>query len=189
MKKLLIFVMVAALLLGTIGSVSGEEDVEVVDYKVLLGFLPGDPSGWEGDDPYGQTISFGEGTFSMASKSFVKSGTDGEITADVAITDYAANIMGWSGVWGGYFEWESTEGYAKRGTFQGFPSWEAFDKESDEYTMLVGINDRFLVMVSTNSDKDTLDDFMSSIDIDGIASLGGGSTAVSTTTEEEGTQS
>ncbi|MDY6864599.1 MAG: PGF-CTERM sorting domain-containing protein [Halobacteriota archaeon] len=189
MKKLLIFVMVAALLLGTIGSVSGEEDVEVVDYKVLLGFLPGDPSGWGGDDPYGQTLSFGEGTFSMASKSFVKSGTDGEITADVAITDYAANIMGWSGVWGGYFEWESTEGYAKRGTFQGFPSWEAFDKESDEYTMLVGINDRFLVMVSTNGDKDALDDFMSSIDLDGISTLGGGTTAVPTTSEEEETQS
>jgi len=181
--------MIAALLLGMIGSVSGEEDEGAVNYEVLLNFLPEDPSGWEGDDPYGQTFSFGEGKWSMATKTYTKSGTDGEITADVAITDYAANIIGWNGVWGANFEWESTEGYAKSGILQGFTSWEVYDKESNEYTILVGVNDRFVVMVSTNSDKDTLDNLLSSIDLDEISSLVGGSTIVSTTGEEEETQS
>ena len=188
MKRLMIFVMIAALLLGMIGSVSGEEDLGPVSYKVLLSFLPGDPSGWEGDDPYGQTLSFGEGEFSAASKTYTKSGTDGEITADVMITDYATDMMGWNGVWGGQFEWESTEGYAKSGTLQGFASWEAYDKESNDYTTLVGLNDRLIVMVSTNGDKDTMDTFLGSIDLEGMSSLDSKSTIVSTTGEGEETQ-
>jgi PGF-CTERM protein len=45
----------------------------------------------------------------------------------------------------------------------------------------VGINDRFLVFITTNSDKNMLDKLADSIDYKGIAALGGGAPAPTVT--------
>jgi len=109
----------------------------------------------------------------MAEKSYTKSGTE-DITADVGIMDSAFYQVGWWAAWQGFYAWESTEGYGKTAEVKGFPAWEVYTKDGNDYGLYVGINDRFMVFISTNSDKDTLYAFANSIDYSGIATLGGG---------------
>lgn len=62
----------------------------------------------------------------------------------------------------------------KRTTFRDFPAWDINDKDSNDYCLSIGINDRFMVVISTNSHKNTLDQFGNLIHYKGIADLGGG---------------
>jgi len=87
------------------------------------------------------------------------------------ITDYALYTTGWSAAWKGFHPFESTEGYTKSVTIKGFPAWEVYSKDTGDYSLYVGINDRFLVFIMTNSDKDTLYKFANSIDYNGITKL------------------
>jgi len=145
---------------------------DAVHYNTLIEFLPGAPSGWDGEEPFGQTFTSGEGTWSMAMESYTKSGNE-EITADVGIMDSAYQQVGWWAAWQGFYSYESADGYAKTVTVEGYPAWEAYTKDDNQYVLYVGINDRFVVFVNTNSDRDTLYDFADAIDFDGVSALGG----------------
>jgi PGF-CTERM protein len=173
MKRLGALVLIGILLVGVAGLCTVSATTEAVHFSKLIEFLPDAPSGWEGEEPEGMTLTYEEGTWSMATESYSKTGTE-DVTADVAITDYAFYTVGWSAAWQGFYAWESTEGYAKTTKVNGFPAWEIYDKDSNDYSLSVGINDRFMVLINTNSDKDTLYAFANSIDYKGIATLGGG---------------
>jgi PGF-CTERM protein len=144
-----------------------------VPFDQLIEFLPNAPSGWDGGEPDGMTFTHEEGTWSMATESYTKSGAE-DTTAEVGVMDSAFYQVGWLAAWQGFYAYESTEGYAKTVTVDGYPAWEAYTKDSGEYTLFVGINDRFMAFINTNSDKDTLYDFANAIDYNGIAALGGG---------------
>ncbi|MBN1762089.1 MAG: PGF-CTERM sorting domain-containing protein [Methanomicrobia archaeon] len=177
-------ILIGMLLIGALGmtfvstAIASEEatTTEAVHFNTLIEFLPDAPSGWDGEEPEGMTFTHEEGTWSMATEHYTKSGAD-DVTADVVITDYAFYTVGWSTAWQSFVAYETTEGYIKKVNVEGFPAWEVYDKESAEYALHVGVNDRFMVFISTNSDKDTLYDFANAIDYDGIAALGGGAAA------------
>jgi PGF-CTERM protein len=179
--------LVCAVGLGILGPAiasAQERSAEAVHFNTLIGFLPRAPSGWDGEDPFGQTFTTGEGTWSMAMESYTKSGNE-ELTADVGIMDSVYQQVGWWAAWQGFYSYESTDGYAKTVTVEGYPAWEAYTKDDNQYVLYVGINDRFMVFVNTNSDRDTLYDFAEAINFDGIADLGGdggGGAAPSTAT-------
>ena len=172
-KEIGILVLIGMLLVGAAGLCTVSATTEAVHFSKLIELLPAAPSGWGGEEPEGMTFTYEEGTWSMATESYSKTGTE-DVTADVAITDYAFYTVGWSAAWQGFYAWESTEGYAKTTKVNGFPAWEIYDKDSNDYGLYVGINDRFMVFIHTNSDKDTLYAFANSIDYKGIAALGGG---------------
>jgi PGF-CTERM protein len=159
-------------ILGPAIASAQERSAEVVHFNTLIGFLPRAPSGWDGGEPFGQTFTSGEGTWSMAMESYTKSGNE-DITADVGIMDSAYQQVGWWAAWQGFYSYESTDGYAKTVTVDGYPAWEAYTKDNNQYVLYVGINDRFIAFINTNSDRDTLYDFADAIDFDGIADLGG----------------
>lgn len=183
-KRFEALVLIGVLLLGAIvmGVVSttiasGQATAtEAVHFSKLIPFLPAAPSGWEGEEPEGMTFTYEDGTWSMATKSYSKSGTE-DVTADVGITDYAFYTAGWSAAWQVLYAYESTEGYAKTVTVKGLPAWEIYDKDTNDYSLYISINDRFLALINTNSNKDTLYDFANSMDYKGIAALGGGKAA------------
>ena len=180
-KQFAATVLIGMLLMGVLGmifvgtAIASEEAkaTEAVHFSTLIEFLPDAPSGWDGEEPFGMMYTIQDGTWSMATESYTKSGAD-DTTAEVGVMDSAFYQVGWLAAWRGFYEWESTEGYAKTTTVKGYPAWEAYTKDSGEYTLFVGINDRFMVFISTNSDEDTLYDFAKAIDYDGIAALGGG---------------
>jgi len=192
-KRIAAALLIGVLLMGVIGmsfvstaiANGAATTTDAVHFNTLIEFLPDAPSGWTGEDPTGMTFTHEEGTWSMATESYSKSGAE-DVTADVVITDYAFYSMGWTAAWQGFYAYESTEGHAKTVTVKGNPAWEAYTKDGDDYSLFVGINDRFMVFINTNSDKDTLYDFANSIDYKGIAALGGG--AASPTETEQPTE-
>ncbi|MDY6965697.1 MAG: PGF-CTERM sorting domain-containing protein [Halobacteriota archaeon] len=185
-RKIGMFFLIGLLLLGSMGYAIGVETTESVHFNELIKLLPDAPSGWEGEEPEGMMYTIEDGSWSMAVKEFSKSGSE-DITADVGIMDSAFyRGVGWWATWDIFMEWESTEGYAKSTTVKGYPAREFHSKESNDYSLYVGINDRFMVFINTNSDKDTLDEFADSINYDKIAGLGGGSSpSMPTVTDDE----
>ncbi len=156
---------------------SGAEGTQAVEYSKLIPFLPKAPSGWVADDePQGFTFTHEEGTWSMAASDYSRADAE-DVTTNVMITDYAQYTTGWTDAWKSHYAWESTEGYAKTVTVQGYPTWEVHSKDSGDYSLSVAVNDRFLVFMNTNSDKDTLYKFADAINYRGIAALGPGSAA------------
>lgn len=174
-KSVIIGVILLVIVCGVSATVMADgTPTESVNYKELIEYLPDVPSGWEGEEPDGMSLSVEGGSWSWATGIYSKSGTEADVTVDVVITDYAANIFGWQGAWESLFEWESTEGHMKRTTVNGFPAWEVYTKDTNDYALTVGINDRFLVLITTNDGKDTLYEFANLIDYDGISSLSSG---------------
>lgn len=182
-KEISILVLIVMLLVGATGLCTVSAATEAVHFSKLIPFLPDAPSGWEGEEPFGMMYTIEEGSWSMATESYTKSGAE-DITAEVGIMDSAFYQVGLWTAWQGFYAWESTEGYAKTTTVKGFPAGEIYDKGSNDYSLYVGINDRFMVFISTSSDRDTLYAFANSIDYKGIAALGGG--AAPSTEEEPG---
>jgi PGF-CTERM protein len=179
-KRFAATVLIGMLLVGAIGmnfvgtTIASAEahTTQAVHFSTLIEFLPDAPSGWDGGEPNGMMFTVEEGAWSMATESYTKSGAE-DVTATVAITDYAFYTTGWSTAWGGLIAYETTEGYVKSVKVQGYPAWEVYGKETNDYGLHVGINDRFMVLINTNSDKATLDDFANAIDYNGIAALSG----------------
>ena len=158
-----------------------ERSAEAVHFNTLIAFLPDAPRGWDGEEPQGFSFTHQEGTWSMAMESYMNSG-DEDITADVGIMDSAYQQVGWWSAWQGFYSYESTDGYAKTVTVEGYPAWEAYTEDDNQYVLYIGINERFMVFINTNSDRDTLYDFADAIDFDGIADLGGDGGAAPTAT-------
>jgi PGF-CTERM protein len=188
--------MLSMCIVSTAIASGAEQGGQAVEYSKLTPFLPKAPSGWEAGEPQGFSFTHEEGTWSMASSDYSKAGAE-DVTANVVIYDYAFYTTGWTGAWRNLYAYDSTEGYAKTVTVQGYPGWEVYDKNTKDYSLLVGLNDRFLVFVGTNSDKDTLYKFADTIDYKGIAALGPGPAAQPTAkpttqptagTEEEGSK-
>jgi len=186
-------ILIWGLVVGVIGlgtmstSIASEQatTTQAVDFSKLIAFLPAAPTGWEGEEAFGMTHTYEGGTWSTATKSYSKIGAE-DVTADVMISDYALYTTGWSAAWKGFYAFESTEGYTKSVTIKGFPAWEVYSKDTGDYSLYVGINDRFLVFIMTNSDKDTLYKFANSIDYNGITALGGGETPPTVTEKPTG---
>ncbi len=158
-----------------------ERSAEAVHFNTLIEYLPDAPSGWDGEEPEGFSFMHEEGTWSMAMGSYTKSSNE-DVTADVGIMDSAYYQVGWMAAWQGFYAYESTDGYAKTVTVEGYPAWEAYTEDDNEYVLYIGIADRFMVFIATNSDRDTLYEFADAIDYDGIADLSGDEGAAPSTT-------
>jgi hypothetical protein len=143
--------------------------VKAVDFNLLIPFLPDAPAGWTAEDPDGMTMTFENGSWTTASRSY-SSGDDKHATVSIMDSAYYA-VGGWE-MWGQKYEMTTTEGYFKTGVVAGFPSWESYDKSSKNYGTLVGLNNRFMVSVTIdNGQKSDLDLFINSINYQGIAAL------------------
>lgn len=157
---------------------AGEEErpeagsVTAVGYEELISYLPAAPSGWTAEEPFGITNQIDDGTWSMATMSYLKD-ADEDTTAELVIYDSAYYAVGGWEFWESKVSYETTEGYVKSGEVQGYPSWESYEKDLQSYAQWVGIDDRFMVYVSVDAgSKEDLDTFVNAVDYTGIASLG-----------------
>jgi len=145
--------------------------VKAVDFNTLISFLPNAPAGWTAADPTGMTNQYQGGSWSLASRDYTNSAND-SIKATITIMDSAYYDVGAWAAWGTYQEVQSTEGYWKSGTVSGFPSWESYTKSDSSYGEWVGINQRFMVVVSVDGgQKSDLDTFVNSVNYQGISNL------------------
>jgi hypothetical protein len=143
-------------------------EVEPVNFNQLIPYLPATPGGWDAEDPDGFTGKFGEWWWSEADREYTNQATDE--TVDVIIYDSAYYYgFAWFQVYDMAFEIESTDMYMRRTTVDGYPAWDMW-YEPDDYSLMVFVVDRFMVMVSAQSEA-SIDLFSGLINYDGIASL------------------
>ena len=75
-------------------------------------------------------------------------------------------------MWKSFTAYESTQGYMKSTTVKGFPAWDVYDKDSNTYTMMIGVGDRFIVYTTVeDGTKADLDALVNAIDVAGLAAL------------------
>jgi hypothetical protein len=182
--SLLIVVLLIGVVVVMTVTTAGEElpVVQTVNFQELINYLPQPPTGWDAAEPEGGSFSYDGGTVSQALRNYVKLG-GGDITAEVIIIDSAFNKVSAWATWQGFYAYQSAEGYAKKVAIKGYPAWESYTKSSEEYSFFVGINDRYFVFIHTNSDSDSLYEFVDAIDYPGIAALGGGVVPAAATPE------
>jgi hypothetical protein len=145
--------------------------VTAVDFNTLITFLPNAPAGWTAADPYGMTNQYEGGSWSMASREYTNAAND-SITASVMIMDSAYYDVGPWAAWGTYQQVSTTEGYWKSDTVSGYPAWESYTKSDNTYGKWIGINQRFMVVVTVDGgQKSDLDALVSAINYQGIGNL------------------
>jgi hypothetical protein len=134
----------------------------------MLPLLPNAPAGWTAEDPQGMTMTMQEGTYSFATREY----TSGDKRATVMIWDTAYyDVGGWE-TWKTGYSWETTDGYWRSTTISGYPAWESYSKQSNDYGAWVGVNQRFSVMITVDAgSKADLDAFVNAINYQGIAAL------------------
>jgi hypothetical protein len=166
------FIVIGLLLSGALGfAQGGGVETQAVDYNTLIWYLPYAPYGWGEGVPEGTMYTIDDGTWSVAAITY-SNYDDAYVTADVGIMDSAYYTVGWWDIWDELYTYDDIDGYAEPVTVNGYPAWEVYTSEWDEYCLLVDIEERFLVYICTNSDWNTLYQFANLIDYDGIAALG-----------------
>ena len=145
--------------------------VKAVDFNMLIPLLPNAPAGWTADDPSGMTSQYQGGSWSMATRDYTNAAND-TIKATVMIMDSAYYDVGAWAAWGTYQEVQTTDGYWKSGTVSGYPSWESYTKSDNTYGKWIGINQRFMIVVTVDGgQKSDLDAFVNAVNYQGLANL------------------
>ncbi|MBI4896153.1 MAG: hypothetical protein HY832_01250 [Candidatus Aenigmarchaeota archaeon] len=158
------------------------ESVAAINFTRLAVYLPATPVGWTNETLFGATLILpimgsdrgANRTWSQAYKKYVKDQTDVETTAYVGIMDSAFHMVGWWTVWNkGFIEFDTTTGYLHHTIVKGYPAYEAYDQNTNVYSVYIAVNKRILVFINShNVDHDTFyNTFVNPIDYDGLAGL------------------
>ncbi|MDY6892879.1 MAG: hypothetical protein SVO26_04075 [Chloroflexota bacterium] len=153
---------------ATPGGPGPGEPTDPVSFNELIPFLPDPPAGWDADEPFGITQTVMEWSWSQALRDYYSQTTDESVTVFIYDSAYYYEFS-WYSLYAYAIEWESTEGYSRSVTVDGYPAWEIYSNP-DSYSLMVLVADRFMVAIYAET-KATLDMFSDLIDYDGIAAL------------------
>jgi hypothetical protein len=126
-------------------------------HKELQKYLPTAVKGFLPDsEPNGNTISMGHYLFSTVEQNFVRN----EEYLKITIFDYSesSSLYEQSSLIWELGEVEQDEfGYARPAKFTNtsVAGWESFDKETQIAEIYIGINNRFVIVISAEGQKDT----------------------------------
>jgi hypothetical protein len=155
--------LLGALVLSTVGITTPSEAAggsQMVPNSELIRFLPDAPSGWNRQiDEW----SIAEGTYNVSTNYSSET-----IDAYVIISDHGIRFSEQE-FWDRLPE---PEGEIKSVTVNGFQAREEYVQDFNYYILLVNIHNRFLVVITTARDRETLYYFADSIDYNELATLG-----------------
>ena len=142
-------------------TVGKTQESQPVQHTELIEFLPDAPSGWVRQV---EGLSAAEGTYNASSIPDFET-----IDAYVGILDYGSKVSD--------PEFRDRlpepEGETKRVTIKGFQAREEYVKDVNYYILQVIIDNRFLVIITTTWDRDTLYYFADSIEYKELAAFAG----------------
>jgi hypothetical protein len=146
---------------------------DVVDFSKLLPLLPEAPSGWTADKPEGSTSDVGGFTLTNVHRDYKKGGGDNVPTASISILDSAANpeyAAATTAAWS--YNSETTEGYSKSVTLDGYPGFEAFESDRKHGTLWLMVAKRYFVQVELQGeDPKHLQDWIKRVDLKKLAEI------------------
>lgn len=146
--------------------------VEPVKFDTLIPLLP-EPKGWTAGEATGATTAMGEWKISNASRTYENGEGDARRRIKVEIVDgsyvpmvYAPFTMMTS------FSHESTDGYTKGITIDGYPALEEWKKKSKDAKVVALVNDRFLVTIDgDNVEPEVVREWAGLVDLKKVAAL------------------
>ena len=122
----------------------------VVNFKVLLGFLPSALADWTADKPDGNTVQVGQLDITTVHDRYSK----GESCVNIEIVDYSLQremmksmTMGW------HFSNENAEGYQRAVTIEGVPGYETFTEADKTTDLFLVVGERYWLHVEVRGEK------------------------------------
>ncbi|HWO11748.1 MAG TPA: hypothetical protein VNN80_19775 [Polyangiaceae bacterium] len=122
--------------------------VDPVKFDALIALLP-EPAGWKAAEAKGQTTTMASWKISNANRRYTKGeGKDAErVKVDLVDGGYVPMVYASFTVMSKVSQ-ESTEGYTKGITVEGYPAVERWTKKSKRVELTILIADRFLLTIS-----------------------------------------
>ena len=162
-----------AAMLFLAGFAAAQSAVEPVNFSKLLPFLPDKVEGFAPGKPQGSTTSAMGFKLTEVSRSYHKGKEDSEETVSVKITDGAGNqFFAAAQAAIAQFSNESTEGYEKGFTLDGYPAIEKYTTESKDGSLRVFVAGRYLVEIEVNSlESKALQEWWKKIDAKKLSDL------------------
>ncbi|MFO8009686.1 MAG: hypothetical protein R6U89_02625 [Dehalococcoidia bacterium] len=156
---------------STGGDVPAPGEVDPLNFERLIPALPAVPSGWDGGDPYGMTMTgMGGYAYTLVDRDY--DNISGGERVNVTIYDSAYyDGFAWFQLYDEsmFFNYQTSDGYAKTTSFNGYQAWEIYDKP-DDYTRVILVAERFVVFVQADT-KASLDQFSNAVDYNALEGL------------------
>ena len=172
MKRVLMLSILLTAFVGT-GMVAAQEAAEPVHFSKLLPLLPDKVDGFVGDKPEGSTSSAMGFKVTEVSRTYHKGKADAEQTVALKITDGTGNqFFAAAHAAVPQFSNETTEGYEKGFTLDGYPAIEKYTTESKDGSLSVFVGSRYWVEINVNGlDGQELQAWWKRIDAKKLAAL------------------
>jgi hypothetical protein len=154
-------------------NMENRKDAKAMHYEELIKYLPTSIDGYKKEEPEGESIDMGGMSYSTASVEFKKGNDEIEIT----ILDYNAALSLYSmatAMWASGFKIDSSEEMAQSVSIsESIHGWESIQKKSKEASLVLGVNDRFLITIEAENQEDLsfLKDIAKTMDLKELAGL------------------
>lgn len=131
------------------------KDAKAMHYEELMKYLPESVTGYKKEEPKGESVEMSGMSFSSANVRFTKGNDD----INVTLLDYNAAMSMYSmatAMWASGFKIDNSEETAQSVSFaDNINGWETLQKKSKDASLILGVNDRFLVTIEGNNQKNT----------------------------------
>lgn len=143
------------------------KDAKAMHYEELMKFLPESVDGYEKEEPKGESVDMNGMSFSSANVRFKKGNDD----IDVTILDYNAAMSMYTmatAMWATGFKVDTSDELAQSVSINdNIHGWETYKKKSKDASLVLGVNDRFLITIEGDNQEDMglLKDIAKSMDL------------------------
>ena len=146
---------------------------DVVEYSKLIPILPDAPPGWTADAPEGATEDAGGFKITNVHRDYRKGEGDKAPSASISILDLAANpdhVNALTAAWKNNSE--TSEGYGKSVTIEGYPGFEAYEKEARQATLWLIVANRYSLQIELrNQEPQELQQWVKRLDLKKLSQI------------------
>lgn len=149
------------------------ENASAMHYEELMKYLPESIEGYEKNEPKGESVEMGEMSFSSAEVRFKNQQDEIKIT----LLDYNAALSMYSmatAMWSTGFKIDNSKEKSQSVKLTDeITGWETILKKSKDASLILGINDRFLLTIEAENQENTdlLKEIAKQMDLSKLSSL------------------
>lgn len=149
------------------------ENASAMHYEELMKYLPESIEGYEKNEPKGESVEMGEMSFSSAEVRFKNQQDEIKIT----LLDYNAALSMYSmatAMWSTGFKIDNSKEKSQSVKLTDeITGWETIQKKSKDASLILGINDRFLLTIEAENQEntDSLKEIAKQMDLNKLSSL------------------
>ena len=150
------------------------KDAKAMHYEELMKYLPNEIDGYTAEEPDGGTVEMQGTSYSNADITFKNEAGD---RVKISLLDYNAALSMYSmatAMWSSGLKIDTKDELAQSFNINDqISGWETFKKKTGKASVVLGINDRFMLTVEADKQEncDNVKSIAKSMDLDKLASL------------------